>query len=85
MTIHLEGSTPSMNQMDDFVRKATFGGLLGANRLGEIDAEASPDRPDLVPKFLVYYLHPEDATFMPLALVEAWDEDEACLKARATD
>jgi hypothetical protein len=39
----------------------------------------------LIPKWLVYAYHLEDWTFMPIAIVEAKDEDEACSIVEESD
>jgi len=60
--------------IDDEIRS-----LLGINGRPYSEEELARNR--LMMKWLVFYLHPDDYSFMPLALVEAQNEEEACLIA----
>jgi hypothetical protein len=74
----------SKNSIEDYNAKRKLWEILDGGHLTEWHDEEYWARRDAMTKWLVYYDHYEDGSFVPVALVEAQDEEEARLKALAS-
>jgi rubrerythrin len=73
-----------MDHFNDYESRREFWDLVDGDFPGEFHADEYRAMRRQTQKWLVYYLHHEDYTFMPVAIVDAQDADEACWAASAS-